>query len=407
MKSRSAATVSTRIAVLGAATLAAAAVLGLLSRRRRPAGPEAAPTPTSPPTPGTTERRHAGLANDELAPGTRGYQPAMAKHSSETLERDYPGATADRPKEIPKQGWLQITKRAWGEAKLDQVPLLAAGVAFYSFLSLFPAMIAAVTVYGLVADRETVARQTQAISDALPSAAAEIITDQMEAIASQPQQSLGLGLIIALALALWSASGGVGNMVTAINVAYDEDETRGFVKRKLLSLTFTFGAILFIAVAVGLIAVLPPILDAVLPSGALYWLITIGRYLLLLVAVAIALAVLYRFAPDRDNPKMSWVSVGASVATVIWVVASIGFSVYVDNFGSYGETYGALAGVAVLMLWLWITAFIVLLGAEINSESEQQTVSDTTTGEPEPMGRRGAVKADNMPHEQNTEQKRG
>lgn len=330
----------------------------------------------------------------------------MAKQT-DTLKHDFPGATANEPKDIPKKGWLQITKRAWEESKLDQVPLLAAGVAFFSFLSLFPAMIAAVTVYGLIADRETVARQTQAISDALPAAAADIITEQMQAIASQPQQSLGLGLIIALALALWSASGGVGNMVRAINVAYDEDEDRGFVKRKLLSLAFTLGAILFIAVAVGLIAVLPPLLDALLPSGALYWLINIGRYVLLAGAVAVALAVLYRFAPNRDSPQFSWVSVGAAVATVIWVVASIGFSIYVDNFGSYSETYGALAGVAVLMLWLWITAFIVLLGAEINSESEQQTVTDTTSGEPQPMGQRDAVKADNMPHEQDTEQKRG
>lgn len=323
------------------------------------------------------------------------------------LERDYPGASADKPQEIPKKGWLQVTKRAWAESKLDQVPLLAAGVAFYSFLSLFPAMIAAVTIYGLVASRETVARQTEAIAEALPRDAASIITDQMAAIASQPEQSLGLGLLIALGLALWSASGGVGNIVTAINIAYDEEETRGFVKRKLLSLGFTLGAILFAAVAVGLIAVVPPLLDQLFPSGVIYWAIQIGRWLLLILAVLVALAVLYRYAPDRDKPKFAWVSVGAAVATVIWLVASIGFSLYVDNFGSYGKTYGALAGVAVLMLWLWITAFIVLLGAEINAEAEQQTVKDTTTGEPAPLGERGAVKADNLPHEQPTERKQG
>lgn len=329
----------------------------------------------------------------------------MSKHAS-TLEREYPGATADTPKQVPAKGWFQITKRAWAEAKLDQVPLLAAGVAFYSFLSLFPAMIAAVTIYGLVASRETVARQTEAIAEALPRDAASIITDQMEAIASQPEQSLGLGLIIALVLALWSASGGVGNIVTAVNVAYDEEETRGFVKRKLLSLAFTLGAVLFVAVAVGLIAVVPPMLDELFPSGVIHWTIQIGRFALLAAAVAAALAVLYRFAPDRDNPRFSWVSVGATVATVIWLIASVGFSVYVDNFGSYGKTYGALAGVAVLMLWLWITAYIVLLGAEINAEAEQQTVEDTTTGPAEPLGERGAVKADNLPHEQDTEQKR-
>jgi membrane protein len=326
----------------------------------------------------------------------------MAKHTS-PLERQYPGATAEQPSQIPAKGWFQVTKRAWAEAKTDQVPLLAAGVAFYSFLSLFPAMIAAVTIYGLVADPATVARQAEQISKALPSDAASLINSQLDAIATQPQQSLGLGLIIALALALWSASGGVGNIMTAVNLAYDEEETRGFVKRKVLALLFTLGAIVFVAVAVTLIAVAPVFLDAVVPDGAIRILLNAARWVGLVIAVAIALGVLYRFAPDRDNPRFRWVSVGATVATVIWVIASVGFSLYVDNFGSYGKTYGALAGVAILMLWLWITAFIVLLGAEINAEAEQQTVRDTTVGRPEPLGQRGAVKADNLPHDEPSE----
>lgn len=328
----------------------------------------------------------------------------MSKPAS-TLEREYPGATANEPKQIPAKGWFQVTKRAWAESKVDQVPLLAAGVAFYSFLSLFPAMIAAVTIYGLVADPATVERQTKAISDALPADAASIITEQMDAIASQPEQSLGLGLIIALALALWSASGGVGNIVTAVNIAYDEEETRGFVKRKALALGFTLGAILFVVVAVTLIAVTPLLLNAFVPDGVLHMLLNAARWVGVVIAVAIALAVLYRYAPDRDSPKFAWVTVGAAVATVIWVVASVGFSLYVENFGSYSKTYGALAGVAILMLWLWITAFIVLLGAEINAEAEQQTVEDTTVGEPRPLGERGAVKADNLPNEQPREKK--
>lgn len=330
----------------------------------------------------------------------------MAKHAS-TLEHEYPGATAEEPKQIPAKGWFQVTKRAWAEAKLDQVPLLAAGVAFYTFLSLFPAMIAAVTLYGLWADPQTVTRQTEAVTEALPKDAASIITDQMKAIAEQPEQSLGLGLIIALALALWSASGGVGNIITAVNVAYDEEETRGFVKRKLLALGLTLGAILFATIAIGLIAVAPAVLDAFIPDGPLHWLLQGVRWVGLVLAVTVALAVLYRYAPDRDAPKLRWVSVGATVATVIWLVASVGFSVYVDNFGSYSKTYGALAGVAVLMLWLWITAYIVLLGAEINAESEQQTVKDTTVGPAEPIGQRGAVKADSYPDEQPTEKKQG
>jgi membrane protein len=329
----------------------------------------------------------------------------MAKHA-ETLERDYPGAGADQPKQIPAKGWLQVTKRAWKEAKTDQVPLLAAGVAFFSFLSLFPAMIASVMLYGLVADPQTVQRQAEELSQALPRDAASLITGQMESIVDSPQQGLGIGLAIALALALWSASGGVGQMLSAINIAYDEEESRGFVKRKALALLLTLGAILFVVVAVTLIAVAPVVLDAIFPSGAIRVLLEIARWVGLLVAVAVGLGILYRFAPDRDNPKFSWVTIGAAVATVIWLVASLGFSLYVDNFGSYGETYGALAGVVVLLLWLWITVYIVLLGAEINAEAEQQTVKDTTVGPTKPLGERDAVKADNTPDEQPDDRRR-
>jgi membrane protein len=316
---------------------------------------------------------------------------------TDQLEEQYPGAEAHKPTEIPKRGWWQVLKRAWAESKTDQVPLLAAGVAFFSFLALFPAMIAAVLIYGIVADPATVAEQAQQVTEALPNDAASLVTGQMESLTSSPQQSLGIGVVIAIVLALWSASGGVGNLVQAVNTAYDEEETRGFIKRKLLALGLTLGAILFVVVAVGLVAVAPAALDSLVGSGPLRWGVEAGRWILLLVALCIALAVIYRWAPDRDAPQFRWVSVGAVVATVIWLIASLGFSLYVDNFGKYSETYGALAGVVVLLLWLWITNFIVLLGAEINAEAEQQTVKDTTTGEPRPLGDRNAVKADILP----------
>lgn len=308
-----------------------------------------------------------------------------------------PGGLADTPLEVPAAGWGQVLKRAWKESKQDQVPLLAAGVAFYSFLALFPAMIAAITIYGLVADPATVARQADQLTDTMPSDAASLVTDQLNALASAQQDSLGLGLIVALTLALWSASGGVGNIVTAINIAYDEEETRGFIRRKLLSLGLTAAAIVFVVFTIALVAVAPAILDDAVSGGPLRWGLEAARWLLLLTAVTLALAVVYRYAPDRDAPRFSWVSTGAVIATVVWLVASLGFSLYVDNFGSYSKTYGALAGVVVLLLWLWITNFIVLLGAEINAEAEQQTARDTTTGDERPLGERGAVKADSLP----------
>ena len=318
----------------------------------------------------------------------------MAAHA--TRERLH-GEQAEAPTEIPKRGWFQIVKRAWKEAKSDQVPLLAAGVAFYSFLALFPAMIAAVMIYGLVRDPDDVKRQVEQVSDALPSDAASVLTTQLEAITSTSSGSLGLGLLASLVLALWSASGGVGNIVTAINVAYDEEETRGFIKRKALSLVFTLAAIVFVVVAISLVAVAPAVLDNLVDAGPLRWGLEAVRWLGIVAAMSFALAVLYRVAPDRDDAEFKWVSVGAVVATVVWLVASLGFSLYVDNFGSYNKTYGALAGVVVLLIWLWLTMYVVLLGAEINAEAEQQTVKDTTVGPDEPLGQRGAVKADSLP----------
>jgi len=310
-----------------------------------------------------------------------------------------PGADADKPTEIPPKGWLQVLKRGMAEAKVDQVPLLAAGVAFFSFLSIFPAMIALVTVYGLVADPATVKDQVSSLSDSLPAEAATLLTGQLTQLTSAPPKALGLSLIISILIALWSASGGVGQLITAVNTAYDEEETRGFVKRKLLALGLTLAAIVFMVIMISLVAVAPPLLANLLPSGPLRWLLEIARWVLLVVLVAVALAVLYRVAPARDAPKMAWVSTGAGFATLLWVIASIGFTIYVSNFGSsgYAKTYGALAGVVVLLLWLWITCYAILLGAEINAESEEQTLSDTTKGPPQPIGQRDAVKADSLP----------
>jgi membrane protein len=308
-----------------------------------------------------------------------------------------PGEGAETPKEIPARGWLQIVRRAWKEANADMVPLLAAGVAFFAFLSIFPALIATVLLYGLVADPSQVTSQVQSLAGVLPAEARTIITDQLANLTTASSAGLGFGLVLSVLLALWSASGGVGHMVSAVNTAYDEQESRGWVKRKLLSLALTIGAILFVVIALGLVAVAPPVLNNVVTSTPLRLLLELARWLLVLVAVTAALAVIYRWAPSRDAPKFRWVSVGAFAATVLWLLVSIGFSLYVANFGKYAKTYGALAGVVVLLMWLWLTVYAVLLGAEVNAESEQQTAADTTKGAPEPMGERNAVKADSMP----------
>jgi len=309
-----------------------------------------------------------------------------------------PGAKADRPTEIPAQGWKQIVKRGWKEAKADQVPLLAAGVAYYAFLAIFPALVAIVSIYGLFADPATITSQLKSLTEALPGQARQVITDQVTALAAR-RTALGIGLIISILIALWSASGGISNMLTAITAAYDEEEKRGFIKKRLLSLALTVGAILFMLIMLGIVAVLPPLLNSLFGSGVLKWVFQILGWLVLMVIVMVVLGFLYRIAPDRDAPKIKWVSVGAVVATVIWLLASIGFSIYSSTFGNYAKTYGVFAGIVVLLFWLWLTSYAILLGAEINAESEQQTMADTTKGKEEPLGQRGAVKADSVPSE--------
>ena len=289
-----------------------------------------------------------------------------------------PGDEAGRASEVPQRSWWQLLRRSWKEAKADQVPLLSAGVAFYAFLAFVPMLIAVVLLYGLVSTPADVAEQLDSFGSALPTSAEELLREQMESLAGAPERSLGIGLVVALAVALWSASNGVGNLLTAINVAYDAKDERGFVKNKLVALGFTIAAIVFLALAVALVAAVPVVLGAIDAPGWVRVIAQAGRWLGLVVAVLVALAVLYRWGPHRDVQVFRWLSVGSVVATMLWLVVSLGFSVYVDNFGSYGKTYGSLAGVVVLLLWLWLTAFAVLFGAEINAESDRETGPPTT-----------------------------
>jgi membrane protein len=309
---------------------------------------------------------------------------------------EVPGGKAERPTEIPARGWIQVVRRGWKEAKADQVPLLAAGVAFYAFMAIFPALIAVVSIYGLFADPSTIANQLASLTATLPDEARKVITDQVTALSTR-RQTLGISLVLSLLIALWSASAGTSNLLTAINVAYNEEEKRGFVKKRLLALGLTVAAIIFMVIILGLVAVSPPLLKVVFGTGALRWVLQIVGWLIVLVLVPAALALLYRLAPDRDAPRMRWASVGAVVATLIWLAASIGFSIYTSTFGNYAKTYGVFAGIVVLLLWLWLTMYALLLGAEINAEAEQQTIADSTRGEEEPLGKRGAVKADSNP----------
>lgn len=318
----------------------------------------------------------------------------MSTTKAEQADR-VPGEEADKPQQIPAKGWFQIAKRGWAEAKADNVPLMAAGMAYYAFLAIFPAIIAAVLLYSFFADPATIASQLDALGSAIPADIKKTLTDQIGLAAGNGK--VGFGAVVAILVALFSASGGMSNLMTAVNLCYDEEETRGFVKKRLIALALTVGAIIFLLLVVSLVAVLPVVLGFLGTNGVVLFLVQAARWVLIVVVITVALAVLYRIAPDRDAPKIRWVSVGAGIATLLWIVASVGFSIYVSQFGSYAKTYGAIAGIVILLLWLFITSYAILLGAEINAESEQQTIKDTTRGAPQPIGDRDAVKADSVP----------
>jgi membrane protein len=306
------------------------------------------------------------------------------------------GSQADSPTQIPVRGWRQVLGRAIRQSQEDNIPLLAAGVAFFGFLALFPALIALVTLVGLVADPGQVTQQVQSFTAGLPQAAQQLISDQLAAITHSSDGALTLGLVVSLLVALLSASSGTSNLMTAVNIAYEEKETRGFLKFRAVALLLTFGTVVFLVLTLALTAVVPVVLHAI-PLGPLGTLLAqMVRWTLLIVLIMIGLAVLYRIAPDRNPPKFRWVSVGSVMAALLWLLGTVGFSLYVKFFGNYNKTYGALAGVIVLLLWLFLTCYIVLLGAEINAEAELQTACDSTTGEPQPMGQRGAVVADTV-----------
>ena len=280
-------------------------------------------------------------------------------------------------------------------AKEDHVTLFGAGVALFGFLALVPALAAMLSIYGLVANPATIDNQLADSLSAAPEEVRNLISQQVRSIGDASSGAI-VTVVVGFLLALWSASAGIKSLIEAINLAYDEDESRGFVKLRGLALLFTLGAILFLVLAFAVIAFLPPLIASTGLGTAGRLLISVLRFVVLFAGVLFAFAVLYRYAPDREEPKWSWVTPGALFAAVMWIIASLLFSFYTANFGKYNETYGALAAIVVVILWLWISATVVIFGAEINCELERQTLRDTTKGEERPLGQRHAYAADTV-----------
>lgn len=298
---------------------------------------------------------------------------------------------------MPAAAWKDIALRAWHEAGEDNISLVASGVAFCGVLAMVPMLGAIVLSYGLIASPRTVVANMQSLTSVVPAEAAKLIGDQLANVVHTAGGKKGFGLLLALGIALYGAMKGAGAMVTSLNIAYDEEEKRGFVRLNLLALAITTGALLLALLAIVSIAAMGH-LQSLFP-GTPGILLVIGKILSYAVMAAVgaaAAATLYRYGPDRAEPKWTWLTPGSAFTTILWLAVTLGFGFYVANFGSYDATYGTLGGAIVLLTWLYLSAYILLLGAELNCEVERQTTRDTTIGPEQAMGTRDAHAADTI-----------
>ncbi|KAB0681498.1 YihY/virulence factor BrkB family protein [Aureimonas leprariae] len=343
--------------------------------------------------------RAAGPADDGRGdPAERPWRPdgpGDDAHASPAAAADGRGRAARKPTEVPAAGWKDIAFRTFAEFGKDRLMLVAAGLTFYALLALFPAITALISIYGLFTDASHVGEQVRSLSGVLPGGALDIIGDQMARTTQHSDAKLGFGTIFGLGLALWSANKGMKSLFDALNIVYEEDEKRGFVRLNLVTLGCTLGTLIVLLLAIAAVVALPVALDFVGLGGLETWLLLL-RWPVLLVLVAAGLSVLYRLGPSRAAAKWNWITPGGAVAAVLWVGFSVLFSWYVQSFGDYDETYGSLGAAIGFMTWIWISSIVVLLGAELNAEMEHQTARDTTTKPERPMGERGAVMADTL-----------
>jgi membrane protein len=300
------------------------------------------------------------------------------------------GRSATAPSEISARGWKDILVRVYNNVSRHRVMSLAAGMTYYSILAIFPALAAIVALYGLFSDPSTIATHLDQLGGFLPGGAIDVARDQLTRVSSKGSQSLGWTFLIGLAISLWSANAAMKSLFDTLNIVYGDREKRGFLKLNAVSLGFTAGGILFVLAALGSIVVIPVLLDYVGLSRAGDLLLRIGRWPMMYLVITFALAVVYRYGASRKKPQWRWITWGSAIAALLWLCASGLFAFYASNFGKFNETYGSLGAIIGFMTWLWVSAIVVLLGAEIDAEMEHQTAGDITEGAPNPMGARGA-----------------
>jgi membrane protein len=306
------------------------------------------------------------------------------------------GRQAAGPSRIPLAGWKDVLWRVARESSEDRLMLIAAGVTYYLLLALFPALAAFVSLYGFVANPQTIADHISFLGQLLPSSGMDIIRGQLQSLADQDTNALSVGLVAGLALALWSANNGVKAAFQAMNIAHEEEEKRSLVRLHLVTFSFTIGSMLVGILFLVSVGVVPAVLGFLNLGRWAETLVNLLRWPVLLVVIATAISLIYRFGPSRERPQWRWLTWGSGIATVVWVASSMAFSFYLENFANYNATYGTLGALIGFMVWVWISVMILLFGAELNAELEHQTAKDTTTGEPQPLGSRGARMADTI-----------
>lgn len=284
------------------------------------------------------------------------------------------------PKKIKKSGWKQILMRVKDRIEEDNLTIVGAGVAFYAFLAIFPALMALLSIYGLAVDPQQAEQQISQLSGMMPEEAFTVIKERVENLITTSGSTLGWGTALGILISLWSANAGTKSLFKGIDIAYEVKNERGFIKQNALTLLFTLGAIITLLLSLALIVIFPAIVHTFGLPGQIEVLISWLRWPLLAAIVILVICLIYRYAPDRKAPKFKWVLVGASLATGLWLLASLGFSFYVSNFGNYGEMYGSISAVVILLLWLFLTSFIILLGAEVNSATEAYSENNINRG---------------------------
>ncbi|WP_462153892.1 YihY/virulence factor BrkB family protein [Pseudoalteromonas piscicida] len=313
------------------------------------------------------------------------------------------GFNADRPSDIPALGWWDVSKRLYHSLSQDNLSLVAAGVAFYALLAIFPALAAVVSIYAYFSSPAEMVDQLLPLIELLPPSSQEIMLQQLKALTQKSQASLSLGAIFTLFLTIWSSSKGCQALITACNITYHEHNKRQFLQALVVRFLFSVGAIFVAIVALSIIGILPIVLNLVGFTTALDSIIQLITWSILAALFHFSLAFVYRYAPHRRAAKWRWITLGSFTATGLWILASLGFSYYVAQFSSYNETYGSLGGVVIMMMWLYLSAYIIIFGAALNASTELQTLKDSTVGPEKERGQRGAFVADNLTTRQRQE----